>query len=268
MTCAHALIAREFEINKISFLPIKSLDTGVKFGGVLYNNERFVLQTPEMKCPFGESAPPVQNKKNSVKLDMSFYKLDERESLQEFKTMLTLLEEKAINFGAENTTAWFHKKYDKGFIKEFFTPLLKYALTKDANGESHGEINHNYPPRFSLNLPRDESSHYAFPIVDNEGNPLDMTNVNFKNALVTCIIQCTGLWVADKKFGLSWKILKMRVIPEKRTDDYAFRMIGGEAQHEGILEDEQIMNPLNDMFLERTLPDKDAFLSEEEDVEL
>ena len=50
-------------------------------------------------------------------------------------------------------------------------------------------------------------------VYDGSKNLMDLNDIETKGANIVAIIQCLGLWVAGGKYGCSWKILQMRIIP-------------------------------------------------------
>jgi len=57
-----------------------------------------------------------------------------------------------------------------------------------------------------------------------------MQDILVKGSLTTMLIECTGVWFAGSKFGLSWKAVQIRVdrVPES-IRDYAFEDDGESA---------------------------------------
>ena len=53
--------------------------------------------------------------------------------------------------------------------------------------------------------------------------------MDLKNSRITALIQCLGIWVIGSKFGITWKIVQMRVIPAKKLQGYAFREIANDS---------------------------------------
>jgi hypothetical protein len=82
-----------------------------------------------------------------------------------------------------------------------------------------------YPPTLKLQL-RQRNGKFDTLIYDSKKRPL--TDVPFedilvKGAVMTALVQCTGVWFAGGKFGISWKAVQIRAerVPESLRD-YGF----------------------------------------------
>ena len=62
-----------------------------------------------------------------------------------------------------------------------------------------------------------------FKVYDHDKNLVDLNDLNSKGAKITAIMQCNFVWVADKSFGVTWKVVQLRVISKPRILDYMFR---------------------------------------------
>jgi hypothetical protein len=51
------------------------------------------------------------------------------------------------------------------------------------------------------------------------------------------LIQCLGIWVIGSKFGITWKIVQMKVIPAKKLQGYAFKEIVNDSAEVEPVED-------------------------------
>ena len=102
--------------------------------------------------------------------------------------------------------------------------MVKFS--KDAEGNVK-----SYPPTIKINLRKDRNNTDAWEakvyervegdVRKVEGVPLE--DLLVKGAQVTTLIQCTSIWFAGSKFGLSWKANQIRM--EKVPDSirgYAF----------------------------------------------
>jgi hypothetical protein len=107
---------------------------------------------------------------------------------------------------------WFgklHKSPD--VVDALFTPMLKYSKNKTT-----GEYDLAKPPTLRVKIPVWEGVWRA-EVYDEEGakmfpdasNPL-VTPVDFiqKGIHVACLLQCGGLWFANGKFGITWKLVQ------------------------------------------------------------
>jgi len=129
-----------------------------------------------------------------------------------FMTNLDALEEKIKADALVYSKEWFGKMHkSEEVINALWTPMLKYPKNKDT-----GEPDKSKAPTLRVKLPMwdgvwkseiyDEESTMLFP---NPEKP-DITPVEFlqKGVNVALVIQCGGLWFANGKFGVTWKLLQ------------------------------------------------------------
>ncbi len=202
---SNVVLASNFNTQKISFSQLKVLDSGGKQAYVNYDGSMFVFQTPNCNLPYGMSvfdkAGPV---KYSVELSLRGY--DEPGSkMKGFYDALERLDDFMIEQGVKNSKQWFKQDLNRDVIKAFYTPVVRIPL--DKNGDRKP-----YPPTIKLALKQKrDSQDFDVQCYDDKkelyrGIPLEELLV--KGAQVTCLIQCTGVWFAGSKYGLSWKLVR------------------------------------------------------------
>ena len=202
---SNTVTSSNFNAQKISFSQMKSLDSGGKQAYVNYDGSMFVMQTPSCSLPFGMSAfdknGPV---KYSVEISLRGYDED-GSNVQKWYNTLNGLDEYMIDQGVKNSKQWFKADLSRDVIKAFYTPMVRYAKDKDGNTKP-------YPPNVKLSLRKKrDSSDFDVQCYDDQrelyrGIPLEELLV--RNAQMTSLIQCTGVWVAGSKYGLSWKLVQ------------------------------------------------------------
>jgi hypothetical protein len=52
--------------------------------------------------------------------------------------------------------------------------------------------------------------------------PVDILKVPTKGCSVIALLQCSGIWVAGSKFGLSWKVSQLVYKPRKTLEKFGF----------------------------------------------
>lgn len=200
------VLASSFSTSNVSFSQVKVLDSGGKQAYVNYGgNNSFVVQTPQCGLPYGMSvfdkAGPV---KYSAELSMRGY--DEAGKMQEFYDMMSTLDEHMIDQGVKNSRQWFKCDPNRDVIKAFYTPTVRFSVDKDGNRKP-------YPPTVKLQL-RQRNGEFETKMYDDNKKPytgIPMDELLVKGAQITALIQCTGVWFAGSKFGLSWKAVQIRV---------------------------------------------------------
>ena len=202
------VLASNFNTQKISFSQVKVLDSGGKQAYVNYAGSMFVFQTPNCSLPYGMSvfdkAGPV---KYSVELSLRGYD-DPSSKMKAFYDALARLDEYMIEQGVKNSKQWFKQDLNREVVKAFYTPMIRVPL--DKNGERKP-----YPPTIKLSLKQKrDSQEFDVQCYDDKrtlykGIPLEELLV--KQGQVTCLIQCTGVWFAGSKYGLSWKLVQAMI---------------------------------------------------------
>ena len=201
----------DFSTSNVTFSPIKLMDSGAKMSYLSYAGRPLVMQTASMSLPYGmnvfDKAGPV---KYSVDLSFRGYEEGKDAKVKAFYDVLMKLDEFMVKKGVENSQAWFKSKLSEDVVKAFYTPLVR--VSKDANGNPKP-----YPPSFKLNLRKKQGSD-IFDIVAYDQNKqaynyeeTSLEELLVKGAQITALIQCTSVWFAGSKFGLSWKGIQLRV---------------------------------------------------------
>ena len=203
---------KNFDATQVSFTPLKMLDSGGKQAFVNYTydpntRKNLTVQVSTLPVPYGmnvfDKAGPV---KYSVDLSLRGY--DENPKVKQIFDMFTRLDEYMIEQGMINSKAWFKADLTKSpdVVKAFYTPIVRWA--KDAEGNVKP-----YPPTIKVQL-RQRDGKFDVETYDENKNelkgvPLDELLV--KGSQITTLIQCTSVWFAGSKFGLSWKALQIRM---------------------------------------------------------
>ena len=127
------LLPKNFDITKVSFGQPRLQGTGGKIIFVQYGEGRLLLQTPEMKAPFGVSHWPGENgAPDKYNLDVSFDGADSREAVRTFQDMVESLDRLLIKQAMESSGAWFKKKFaSEEVVEALYTRSLKYAKDKE-----------------------------------------------------------------------------------------------------------------------------------------
>ncbi len=200
-----------FDATKVTFSPVKLLDSGGKQAYLNYDGRSLVMQIGTLAVPYGMSvydkAGPV---KYSVELSLRGYD-GENKKVQSIYQALSALDEYMIQQGVKNSKAWFKSELTRDVIKAFYTPTIRFS--KDADGNPKP-----YPPTLKLAL-KQRNDKFDVQVYDDKKRPMTdipLEDVLVKGAQITTLIQCTGVWFAGSKFGLSWKAVQIRVdkLPE------------------------------------------------------
>jgi hypothetical protein len=132
------------------------------------------------------------------------------EKMKEFENQI-------IEDAVANSELWWGEKMSKELVKHTFFPFLKYAKMKDSK-----KIDTTKPPHIKAKVPIWEGK-WGVEIYDTKNNMLfpceneDMTPMDFVPRLsnVACVIQCGGIWIGGKGWGLTWKLVQCVVKPKE-----------------------------------------------------
>jgi len=149
------------------------------------------------------------------KFDMSLqfpndeYKTQDSEA---FLRNMIAFEQKIKDDALTYSKDWFGKAHKSpDVVDALWTPMLKYSKNRDT-----GESDKTKAPTLRVKIPMwegvwkcevyDEDENKLFP---NPENPC-VTPIDFlqKGTNVACVLQCGGLWFANGKFGMTWKLIQ------------------------------------------------------------
>jgi hypothetical protein len=225
------ILPKNVSIENIKFGAVKTQPNGGKSIYISHNNSPLIIQTPEMRCPFGLSKWDKTEKgsdgieKDSFKYDLllGFDGKDTRENIQIFYDKLEAFDKMLITAGVSNSMNWLGKKItSEEVIGELFTPMIRHSRDKNT-----GEINDKYAPTFKVTIPYRDGK-FQCDVFNKDRSEVDLTSVNLAGARVTAIIQCVGIWVVGKKYGCSFKVLQMMITLRTNLPKFAFLKVEDE----------------------------------------
>jgi hypothetical protein len=234
------ILPANLSVSDIKYGTPRTLESGGKAIYLSFNKSPIVLQTPQMWAPFGKSKWLNDNDKNKgtsapkFTLDLSFKGMESSPVIETFYNKMTELDNKLIEDGVTNSFDWLKKKgVSKEVISNLYTKLVRHHSDKDT-----GELTNKYPPTFKLNLPFKDDK-FTCEVYDANKQLVDLNTIETKGCRVTAIIQCLGIWVAAGKFGCTWKVLQMRVVPPQTIKGYAFKEIENDKVDDDVDDDEE-----------------------------
>jgi len=203
-----------FDVSKVSISQPKVLDSGGKMAYLNYGDgKRLLIQTPSLPAPFGMSVfdkagPP----KYSVDLALRGYQ--DQPKPKALFAALQKLDEFMIDQGVKNSKAWFKADMKREVVEAFYTPCVRFGRDKQGNQTS-------YPPNLKVQLRRKrDGSDFECLFYDqkSKGDPdaqplrgIPAEELLVKRSEMTALIECTGVWFAGGKFGVSWKAVQIRL---------------------------------------------------------
>lgn len=207
-----------FDASNVSVTAPKLLPSGAKQAYLNYDSRKLTMQIGSLPVPYGMSvydkAGPV---KYSVDLSLRGYDGENPKAKAVFEAF-SQLDEYMIQQGVKNSKAWFKQELSRDVVKAFYTPSLRFS--KDADGNPKP-----YPPTVKVAL-KQRDGKFDTRVYDDkkrELTELPMEDVLVKGANITVLMECTGVWFAGSKYGISWKAIQIRVdsLPD-RIRGFAF----------------------------------------------
>ena len=131
-------------------------------------------------------------------------------------------ENQILDDAVKNSELWFGEEMSREVCKHSFFPILKYSKNKDTK-----KIDLTKAPSIRAKVPF-YNGKWAVELYDTQQNLIfpceneHMTPVDFvpKMSNVACVLQCGGLWIGGKGFGLTWKMIQSVVKPREVISVY------------------------------------------------
>ena len=179
----------------------------------------FVLQIPSMKAFVGISCFDQDGQSPKYSLPLSLSNLDTDPNHKKMLDFFKDFDEFVVNMVHKNPS-WIkkNKSTKREVIEAFYTPCLRFPKDKDT-----GEITDKYPPNIKVKLMQSRDGNFMTKVFNKDRQAL--TNVLEsipKGSMVTTLMECTGLWVVNGKFGVSWRAVQIKVDSVPQRDAYSF----------------------------------------------
>jgi len=230
---ANAMKAQKMDLAKVSFSAPKTLDNGGKMIYVNYGGGigPLHIQTPEGELIWDpnyfadDGKEPDSSLTGKYSVTMSIKKAEK--GMLEFHDAFVAFDEHIMKAAKDNSQAWFKKpKISEDAIRELYTPQIKVSV------DSETGLPNEYPPKFTYKVVKRDGKFKDFVIYDNEKKvfdvnktteePVELSNVMVKGARVKVVLKCNGIWVANGKFGCTWRAEQILIkVPEGGLRDFA-----------------------------------------------
>jgi hypothetical protein len=126
-------------------------------------------------------------------------------------------ENQVLDDAVSRSEEWWGESMSRDVCKHTFFPTLKYSKNKETK-----RIDYSKPPTFRAKVPcydgswkveiYDINSQLIFPNEDPTLTPIDFVP---KLSSVACLLQCTGIWIGGKGWGVTWKLFQCVVKPRE-----------------------------------------------------
>ena len=158
---------------------------------------------PKCYLPFGVS-------EYSGRHSLQFSLKGDDPSMVAFKEFLNKMDLNNVAQAVNHSSGWFQgKTLKQDVIHELYNPSMK-------------QNNDKYPPIFRAKFPVNDSGKFMGDIYDTNRNIISQNTI-VPGCEVEAVVQLVGLYFVAKEFGVSWKVIQVKVHPNKQTiKGYAF----------------------------------------------
>ena len=214
------LTTEEWTPTQLKTLAPKVNDRGGKSIGLvsLETNRALQLSTPMMTtwgiADFVDQNTGESDGKYSMSLQFPNAEYS-KPSTDMFLEKLKDFETKIIDEAVAKSEFWFDEVLSREVLKHNFFPFLKYSKNKDTK-----KIDPTKAPTLKCKVPYydskwgteiyDTNQVRIFPSEDPTMTPLDFVP---KQSKVACVLQCGGIWIGGKGWGVTWKVTQLVVKP-------------------------------------------------------
>jgi hypothetical protein len=136
-----------------------------------------------------------------------------------FLDKIKAFEQAILNEAVKNSELWWGEKLTLDILKYSFFPILKFPKIK---GTKKADMTKS--PTISAKVPfYEKDNRWNVELYDTNGTlifPCDndeMTPAHFvpKLSNVACVLQCGGIWIGGKGWGVTWKLVQAVVKPKE-----------------------------------------------------
>ena len=169
----------------------------------------------------------------------------------------------------KNSKDWFNKsKMSAEVVDALWSPMLKYP-----KNQATGEPDTTRAPTLRVKLPfwdeqftcelYDTSGQQVFPDESTDDTPKDLVQ---KGQNVALVIECGGIWFANGKFGVTWRLLQAVLQPKAGLRGKCHIALDG-ATKQRLVEEAENFDDEDDEGDEVEVVDSDEDVEEEDDDE-
>lgn len=193
------VLASNFNAAKLSLSELKKLDNGSSQCYMNYDAKKLRVQVPRMPIPM-DAGDYQGNEK--FKVQLSFRDRDSNPKVAAYFKMIEDIDNYVIDHALKNAGKWFKKpNMARDLVLDRFTPSIRFAKDKEGNLKP-------YPPTQPVALKKRNGA-FDTELYDKEKRLMEgqtPVEVLRRGAEITSILECTGVWVTDKGFGITWKL--------------------------------------------------------------
>lgn len=216
----------DWDTSAVKFLPPRVNDMGGKAINVIsrQTNRSLHISTPLMMT-WGIADYVNEHGESDGKFSITLNFPNEEYSTDatgEFLKKMKDFENKILDAAVENSEQWWGEKMSREICKHTFFPYIKYRKNKETK-----KLDLDSPPSIRAKVPKygdkwnvelyDTDSNQMFPCDDPDATPPDFVP---KMSNIACVLQCGGIWIGGKGWGLTWKMVQGVVKPRVNNSIY------------------------------------------------
>jgi hypothetical protein len=220
------LSSADWSPTAIKFMPPKVNERGGKSINIIskQTNRSLLISTP-MMMTWGIADFIGDNGESDGKFSISLnFPNDEykKPATDKFLQQLKDLENYVLDSAVANSELWWGEEMSREVCKHTFFPFLKFSKNKDTK-----KIDLTKPPSIRAKVPfydgkwnvelYDTKENLIFPCDNQNLTPVDFVP---KLSQVACVLQCGGIWIGGKGWGLTWKLVQCVVKPREVVSVY------------------------------------------------
>ena len=217
---------KNFDASLLEFSEVKTNKYGGRAVYVRYNGSNLRVQTPRMSLPYGLNEDEIVDQKTNevtgykYSVNLSFKNMDRADDeslppkirsnarkLNEFHQMLNAVDETVVKEGTKNSMPWLKmKSAQAAVVQALFNDTIKVSRDKQTQ-----EPDGKWPDTFKAKIPYWDGV-FKTEVYSEDRQEVDLKENVVKRAETASLLECTGIWFAGGKFGISWKVVQMQVL--------------------------------------------------------
>jgi hypothetical protein len=143
-----------------------------------------------------------------------------------FLNKLKEFENTVLDEAVKNSTLWFGKQKSRELVEDSFYPILKYPKAPSPQNPQVKITDYTKSPSIGAKVPfYEKDNRWNVEIYDTNGTMLfpcdneELTPAHFVPRLssVACVLQCGGIWIGGKGWGVTWKLVQAVVKPRENV---------------------------------------------------
>ncbi len=247
------LSASEWVPSKIKFMPPKVNERGGKSINMISSqtNRSLHITTP-MMMTWGVADFIGDNGESDGKFSISLnFPSDEyrKPNTDAFLQKIKDFENQILDDAVRNSELWWGEEMSREVCKHTFFPFLKYSKNKETK-----KVDPTKPPSIRAKVPfysgkwgveiYDTKDQLIFPCENEHLSPVDFIP---KLSQVACVLQCGGIWIGGKGWGVTWKMIQCVVKPREIVSVYGKCHIQLSSEDRDAIDTQQIVEDVDEV---------------------